>query len=147
MARGKGKGGYRAPFKPAGVSGPGALSARTDGAVPQMLPSGGDYGDRKALATQQAGAPMSPQGGESTGAGVAPAGAQGAAGPPSYGPQGVFGPTARPGEPLTAGVDWGAGPGAPPKALPDDAYIAAKALYSISPTPELERLIARLSRA
>jgi len=54
------------------VSGPGALSARTDGAVPQALPTGGDYGDRKALAEQQSAAPMTPQ---SAGGGrAAPAG-------------------------------------------------------------------------
>ena len=37
--------------------------------------------------------------------------------------------------------------GAPVSALPEDPYLIAKALYAVSPTPELERLIARLSRA
>ena len=50
MARGK-RGGYQKPARPAAVSGPGALSARTDGKVPQTLPSGGDYGDRTATQT------------------------------------------------------------------------------------------------
>jgi len=135
------RGGYQRPAKPAAVSGPGALSARTDGAVPTTLPTGGDYGDRKALAEQQSAAPMTPQ---PAGGGVAPAGR------PRPGSQfggSAFAPTQRPGEPMTAGVDWGDGPGAPQPVLPEDAYMAARALYAVSPSPELERLIARLSRA
>jgi len=121
------------------VSGPGALSARTDGAVPTTLPTGGDYGDRKALAEQQSAAPMTPQGGV--------AGAP--AGRPAPGSQfggSAFSPTGRPGEPMTAGLDWGDGPGTPPQDIPDEPYLVAKALYALSPTPELERLIARLAR-
>ena len=138
------RGGYQRPDKPAAVSGPGALSARTDGKVPAMLPTGGDYGDRKALAEQQSAAPMSPRQGA---AGGGPAGAAGRPAPGSQFGGSAFSPTNRPGEPLTAGTDWGAGPGAPTQHLPNDPYMAAKALYAISPTPELERLIARLSRA
>lgn len=138
------RGGYQRPSQPAAVSGPGALSQRTDGKVPQMLPSGGDYGDRKALADQQSAAPISPQGGPqgATGGGPTPA----ASGPPGFGPAGAFSPTQRPGEPMTAGTDWGDGPGQPANPLPDEPYMVAKALYAISPTPELERLIARLAR-
>lgn len=137
------RGGYRKPSQPAAVSGPGALSQRTDGAVPTTLPSGGAYGERTALAEQQAGAPLTPQqsGG---GGGGAP---QGQPVPGRQFGGSAFASTQRPGEPMTAGVDWGDGPGAPPQHLPDDPYMAAKALYAISPTPELERLIARLSRA
>lgn len=62
------------------------------------------------------------------------------------GPAGAFSPTQRPGEPLTAGVDWGAGPGQVKSGLPEDPYLVAKALYAASPSPELERLIARLAR-
>jgi len=124
------------------VSGPGALSQRTDGKVPTALPTGGDYGDRKALAEQQSAAPMTPQGGGGGGAL--------AAGRPAPGAQfggSAFSPTGRPGEPMTAGLDWGDGPGAPPPSdIPDEPYLVAKALYALSPTPELERLIARLAR-
>lgn len=138
------RGGYQRPANPAAVSGPGALSQRTDGAVPQMLPSGGDYGDRQALAEQQSAAPMTPgQGGPPGGAGGGPSPT--ASGPPGFGPGGAFSPTERPGEPLTAGVDWGEGPGAVQSSLPEDPYTVAKALYALSPTPELERLIARLA--
>lgn len=140
MARRRGgRGGYQQPAKPAAVSGPGALSQRTDG-VPKTLPSGGDYGDRKALAEQQSAAPMTPQQGMQGGGMARPR-------PGSQFGGSAFSPTQRPGEPMTAGIDWGEGAGAPPQHLPDDAYLAAKALYAISPTPELERLIARLSRA
>lgn len=136
------RGGYQAPKNPAPVSGPGALSQRTDGGVPTRLPTGGDYGDRKALAEQQSAAPMDPRQGAAAGGG--------ATGRPVPGSQfggSAFSPSQRPGEPMTAGTDWGAGAGAPVQHLPEDPYIAARALYAISPTPELERLIARLSRA
>jgi len=135
------RGGYQKPARPAAVSGPGALSARTDGAVPTTLPTGGDYGDRKALAEQQSAASMTPQG--ATGGGAQ------AAGRPVPGSQfgrSAFSPTGRPGEPMTAGLDWGDGPGTPPQDIPDEPYLVAKALYALSPTPELERLIARLAR-
>ena len=56
----EGHGGYRRPNQPAPVSGPGALSQRTDGGPTQaaMLPSGGAYGERKEMAELQGGAPM-----------------------------------------------------------------------------------------
>lgn len=54
-----GPGGYRAPANPAPVSGPGALSQRTDGRQPIMdLPNAG-YGENAEYRTQQAGAAMS----------------------------------------------------------------------------------------
>lgn len=84
-----GHGGHRPPANPAAVSGPGALSARTDSAA-EMIPSGGGYGDRKAMAEIQSGAQMMPDRSSLT-----PLGA----------------PTSRPGEPVTAGADAGAGIG------------------------------------
>lgn len=143
MARGK-RGGNQPPKRPAAVSGPGALSARTDGNVPQMLPSGGDYGDRTALATQQAGATMTPPTGPAGGGGPTPAAARG--GPPQMGPAGAFSPTQRPGEPLTAGTDWGAGPGAPARPdLGDDPLMLLRVLYEQNPTPQLARVLARMT--
>lgn len=143
------RGGNRPPEKPAAVSGPGRLSQRTDGAVPQLAYSGLAYGENKAVNDQQASAPISSPGAATVGGGGTPpsAAASVRGGPPRFGDGGAFSPTNRPGEPLTAGTDWGAGPGAPPQGLPDDPYVVAKALYAISPTPELERLVARLSRA
>lgn len=88
-------GGYRKPEHPAAVSGPGALSQRTDGGAatqPQMLASGGGYGDRKEMAEIQGGSPM---------AGTAP--------PPTGIP--LDAPTQNPGEPVTAGAALGPGIG------------------------------------
>jgi hypothetical protein len=57
-----GHGGPRTPSSPAPVSGPGALSKRTDGGPgakqPVRVPTGGAYGDATQLAQAQAGAPM-----------------------------------------------------------------------------------------
>jgi len=88
-------GGYRKPSNPAAVSGPGALSARTDG-VPTMALPDAAYGEQKQFKAEQAGAPMAN-------------GQQQPAAPPQFTP--INAPTGRPGEPVTAGVDIGAGPG------------------------------------
>jgi hypothetical protein len=59
-----GHGGYRQPMNPAPVSGPGALSQRTDGGAvdgmqqPMQQYTGFEYGENKSLNDQQAGAPM-----------------------------------------------------------------------------------------
>lgn len=62
MAQGDGShGGYRRPENPAPVSGPGALSARTDGGAatqPTMVASGGPYGSRQEMENLQGSAPM-----------------------------------------------------------------------------------------
>lgn len=54
------RGGYRKPSNPASVSGPGALSQRTDGGPTQAAKymAGGKYGEGKALLDMQRGAPM-----------------------------------------------------------------------------------------
>jgi hypothetical protein len=54
------RGGYRKPSNPASVSGPGALSRRTDGGPTQAAKyiSGGKYGEGKALLDMQRQAPM-----------------------------------------------------------------------------------------
>jgi hypothetical protein len=104
-------GGYRQPGSPAPVSGPGALSKRTDGPQgggnqPVRVPTGGQYGDAQASRQAQQGAPMA----ESAGGGQ----------PPQAGllaglslPQGasLADPSSQPGVPVTAGADLGAGPG------------------------------------
>jgi hypothetical protein len=57
-------GGYRQPTNPAPVSGPGALSARTDGGAiegmtqPVQNYTGGSYGNNKSMREQQEGADM-----------------------------------------------------------------------------------------
>ena len=94
-----GKGGYQAPANPAPVSGPGALSQRTDGGPADsqaaQYVSGLPYGEGQAfMATQQA-APMAASGMMPEPAPVVPFNA----------------PTQRPDEPVTAGADAGPGPG------------------------------------
>lgn len=105
------QGGYRRPANPAPVSGPGKLSRRTDGgpssksAIQGMreMSGGGKYGERKALEEAQSGAPMA----GNPVMGVAPSMPSGA---PMGGPvTGLFDPSQRPGEPVTAGLPVGPG--------------------------------------
>ncbi len=130
----RGRGGPRQPARPAAVSGPGALSARTDGGAgsrtqPIRAASGGNYGEHGALESQQQGAPLPDESGGPPSA--APAGA-GAA--PSGGPPGMFGPTNRPTEPITAG-----------QAQPGQQQLTAdellRLMYSKRPSPYLARLL------
>ena len=102
------RGGYQRPSNPAPVSGPGALSRRTDGGpatqgVKKM--SGGAYGEGTALTELQQSAPMAaaPQTRIST------AGLGAAATQPPIVP--LTAPTERPEEPFTAGMPFGEGPG------------------------------------
>ena len=110
-----GHGGYRQPSNPAPVSGPGALSKRTDGQVLSAAPDQG-YGEAGQQMNDQRTQPM----------GAAkplppmpnvPAGGQPGT-PPQNQPYsgGEFAaPSGRPNEPVTAGVPIG--PGAGPEAL------------------------------
>lgn len=105
-------GGSRTPNTPAMVSGPGSLSARTDGGVgskqAQRYIAGGDYGDGGLLSLQQ-GAPMA----KTLGGTSAPQDQ----GQQAQGPQvtPLTQPSERPNEPVTSGATAGAGPG--PEAL------------------------------
>jgi hypothetical protein len=104
------QGGYRRPANPAPVSGPGAMSQRTDG-QPARYMSGGQYGEGQELMEMQTSAPMSesrtsvPSVRPSRGRG------QGNAAGGSAGLTGLFAPSERPNEPITAGMPFGAGPG------------------------------------
>lgn len=127
-------GGARKPANPAPVSGPGALSQRTDGGpgdrklgTANLAESGGSYGDRQTVEGQAAQAPVVVEGG---GASTAPS--SGAAGP--GGDIGVFGPTERPNESITAGVPQI--PGAEP-----DTEMILRALYEQFPSSYLGRLL------
>ena len=96
-------GGYRRPGNPAPVSGPGAMSARTDGGPAdsqpmRALPDAG-YGEQAEFMNIQAGAPMAAEGP-----------------PPGMMPVGIDAPSMRPEEPITAGAAMGPGPG--PENLP-----------------------------
>lgn len=137
MARSR-RGGYRAPSKPAAASGPGSLSKRTD--QPVRVAPGGDYGDRKEMVQAQQGAPLPAEGG--------PAGAGGGAGGRGGGvpPDGIFGPSGRPGEPMTAGVPFGPGDNGPANLVDSDPDMLLRALYAESRHPDLARLLTRADR-
>lgn len=137
MARGQGRGGYQKPRNPAAVSGPGAMSQRTDGRVPRMPYRGLPYGENQAVNEQQSAAPMSQGQAAPAGGGSAPR--PGAQRPPD----GVFAPTQRPNEPMTAGIDYGPGPGAPliPPMDPDRNYHLRAAIAEV---PELADYLLRL---
>lgn len=108
-----GHGGYRRPAHPAPVSGPGALSRRTDGRQPQMVAPGGDYGDRKEMMQMQAGAPMSGDigsGGMAAGVGMA------LPDPSQLIP--LNADSQRPDEPVTAGISGGLGAGPAGMSMP-----------------------------
>jgi hypothetical protein len=131
MARGRG--GYQRPSNPAPVSGPGALSQRTDGGPSQPIREipAEQYGDRKANADLQAAAPMAAQQ-EGT---VRPA-------PPVNLPTGgVTFPTTAPDESPLAGLPTNSAPHDLHPFFRDDPESYLRALYARYPYPEIARLI------
>src|SRR5690348_5532140 len=109
------RGGARQPGAPAPVSGPGALSRRTDGGPGQPIRpvTGLPYGQAQQLQSIQQAAPMSSSPGGNQ---AQPALAAQAAQPPAGPPRVPFGaPTQQPNVPVTAGAALGPGPG--PEAL------------------------------
>lgn len=101
------QGGYREPSNPAPVSGPGALSKRTDGGQPVRDPGGLPYGDNAELRSTQGAAPMAGQSPEAAAASPKIPLAQ-------MSPD-LYAKSDFPDEPLTSGVPFG--PGAGPEAL------------------------------
>lgn len=124
------------PTSPAPVSGPGALSQRTDGgpgseSQPIRVASGQPYGDRQALEGQQQSAPLpvaQTGGGPSPGPGAAVPG-----GMPSV--EGLFAPSAMPGP---------GGPAPDNSFVPEDPDMLLKAIYQAYPHPEIARLMRAL---
>lgn len=102
-----------APRNPAPVSGPGALSRRTDGGPGsrqvQAEFSGGDYGDTTAMSNLQAAAPME----------AAPTVAPVRSPAPADAAVPFNAPSQRPDEPMTAGSPFG--PGNTPNPVPEAA--------------------------
>lgn len=113
------QGGYRKPNNPAPVSGPGSLSQRTDGGPtqPATYIPGLPYGQGQETYSNQVAAPMA-----------------GNPIPQMEMPTPLMAPTARPSEPITAGVDIGAGPGseAKPK-LPNPSYTIQDVIRNLIP--------------
>ncbi|GAA4890922.1 hypothetical protein ACFPM3_20195 [Streptomyces coeruleoprunus] len=123
-------GGYRQPSSPAPVSGPGALSKRTDGGPgqPVRTPSGGAYGERQELERIQQAAPLS----------ASPGGDVGAPAPVDLteGLIGLDAPTQLPEEPVTAGAALGEGPGLEALGLPNQPGEDMKRLLPYLPVLE-----------
>lgn len=134
------RGGYRKPNNPAPVSGPGALSRRTDGgpgskqAMKEIRT--GKYGESKALMEQQQGASL--------------------AGSPTPAPQvaapkatPLFAPTERPSEPVTTGMPFGSGPNFVSSQMNEQQSAAAeiRAIYAQYPSSTLARVIQVLDMA
>ena len=130
------RGGKRTPRKPAAVSGPGALSKRTDGGAGQPIRAATDqpYGARQATEGAQAAAPLAVGGGPPPSAPMGgPGGAGGTASP--LPPIDVFGATGRPNEPMTAGLD------AQGMMNQDDPDMMLRLLIAAYPHPSLTRLL------
>ena len=125
------RGGYRKPANPAAVSGPGALSRRTDGAQPVMNMPGGKYGEGKELRELQGSAPMQQKADSARVASQAK--------PNKVTP--LFSPTERPEEPVTAGLAFGDGPNVVPGAgrKPTLKETLLKAMQ-VSDDPDLETI-------
>ena len=128
MAKKRSRGGYREPSNPAAVSGPGALSARTDGGAgsktqPIRRIPGQAYGEGQELVEQQQAAPLP----------VARRTQQ-----PTR--LNIFAPTERPAEPITEGAMLG--PGSPPaQAIDEDANMLLAAMYQVYPSSIISELI------
>jgi len=134
-------GGYRKPANPAPVSGPGAHSRRTDGGPAQVISAAPDqgYGEMSDQMNQQRTAPMGGQTPLPTPPQAAPAAGPGNAQPASNYAGGAFNaPSARPGEPVTAGAPIGPGPG--PEALSSNVVMPNRGTGAM--TDLLQRLSA-----
>lgn len=130
-------GGYRRPANPAAVSGPGALSQRTDGgpgakAAAVKLPDAG-YGEQKQFQEIQQGAPIA-RGGASAGPGPGA--------PPSTPPPPLDAPSANPGQPVTHGANAGDGPGQEVLGIFDPNNMAANDVsYLLRYLPQLQYMV------
>ena len=119
-----GHGGYRQPANPAPVSGPGALSKRTDGGAtegmtqPPKYMAGLGYGQGGNMA-QQTAAPIA---GNDIPAMPAP----------EVPTVPLSQPTMRPQEPITAGIDMGEGPGIEALKIPNMQYSPSQTIRQIA---------------
>lgn len=116
-------GGYRKPDHPAGVSGPGKYSKRTDGGPSQILSAapGQDYGEAKQQLDAQRQSPMGaaeplPHAANVPSGGDAPAPSM-----PAFNGPALTDPSQRPDEPITHGVNIGPGAGSEILNLPNPA--------------------------
>jgi hypothetical protein len=134
----EGRGGYRAPSNPAAISGPGALSQRTDGGPTQgaRYVSGLPYGQGQQTYSNQVAAPMAgnPMTSDSM--------------PAMEMPTELMAPTQRPNEPITAGIDIGDGPGSEIMNLPNTQQPISTIMRKIAqfdPSGEAELIYSTLA--
>ena len=135
------------PQNPAGVSGPGALSKRTDGGPAQALRDLPDakYGENSQFQSLQQGASLS--------ASPSPQGQGGPVDIQSLPPNPAAGqvtplsaPTARPDEPVTSGAAIGPGPG--PSAIgPTPMQVEAQTVSKVSQSMAYFEMLANMSNA
>ena len=127
------QGGYRKPNNPAPISGPGALSQRTDGGgtQPATYVPGLPYGQGQETYSNQVAAPMA-----------------GNPIPKMEMPTPLSAPTTRPSEPITAGIDRGAGPGSEAMGvLPNTAFTITEVfrnLIAYDPSGDAELIYRQL---
>jgi hypothetical protein len=131
------RGGFRptAPQNnPANVSATGG--AGQSGTQPARYISGMPYGEGQATMTQQMSAPMAGPNQSAS----APATNPLAAAMPAVTP--LTAPTERPDEPITAGMDFGAGPGSEALNLPAERSLSEilASMIDIDPTGEIQEL-------
>lgn len=129
----EGRGGYRAPSNPAPVSGPGALSQRTDGGATQGAKyiSGLPYGQGQETYSNQVAAPMA-----------------GNTMQQMEMPTELMAPTNRPNEPITAGINIGEGPGSEIMNLPttkEPISVTMRKIAQFDPTGEAEIIYSTLA--
>jgi hypothetical protein len=129
----QGPGGYRAPSNPAPVSGPGALSQRTDGGPTQGAKyiSGLQYGQGQETYSNQLAAPMAgnPMAVEDM-------------------PTELMAPTMRSNEAVTSGVNIGDGPGSEIMNLPttiEPISTTMRKIAQFDPTGEAELIYSTLA--
>ena len=138
-------GGYRRPSNPAPASGPGSLSKRTDGKQGAKYVSGLPYGEGQDFYDLQTSAPMAES---SNAAQPTPTPTSGA---PAAAPTPFDAPTQFPNEPVTAGADFGAGPGMaalPQQSLDDTTRIrqAMPILNRFADDPSMSDVTRRIIR-
>ena len=131
----EGRGGYRAPSNPAPVSGPGALSKRTDGGATQGAKyiSGLPYGQGKETYSNQVAAPMA-----------------GNTMQQMEMPTELMAPTTRPNEPVENGIDIGPGAGSEALNLPttkEPISVTMRKIAQFDPTGEAETIYSTLAES
>jgi hypothetical protein len=139
----QGPGGYRAPSNPAPVSGPGALSQRTDGGPTQGAKyiSGLPYGQGQETYSNQLAAPMA--GNPMSGSAMGNSGLV-----QMEMPTELMAPSARPNESVTSGINIGDGPGSEILNLPttqEPISITMRKIAQFDPTGEAELIYSTLA--